>query len=262
MRVGQLTSAEMLGWLSPDYAWCPAAAYYVVRRQLGTPPHPGAIDLATLALLSGHPLEQVHRMLFEPSPRWSSERRPACARCLARRGIHRVVDVAAADYQVACRRHQRWLHTSPDPQHQYDLRPIPEILTAQRPHRRLGHRTTAAHEKTRAFTEAQHVLFRWTAHGDWAEHRRRRLSHYIDIHRVRITEYRPLIAMVNYPETVALARLFIDPGWTEVAAWRGPAGIRRFSAHVRERLRIPYEPSIGRDPLLEWIDAQRRRPGR
>lgn len=228
----------------------------VLRRQFVIPRR-GIIDLGTLAQLSGHSIQQLDRAILSPPPR--RQRRSACARCLSRRGIRGAVEIKAGDHDVICRRHRRWLDTSVDQRHQYDLRPVPEVLTAHRRHRRWTHQLTDSHTTTQAFADARHILFRWTARGDWAGHRHRRLKYFVDLDGIRMTEYHPLMPMVNYPETVALARLLSETRWIELAAWHGPHGLDLFSAQVRQRLRIPYEPYTGHDPLLNWIKQQRRR---
>src|ERR1700733_11968482 len=50
-----------------------------------------------------------------------------------------------------------------------------------------------------------YITQRWTHRGDWAQHRDRRLRHFLDP--AWISAAHPLITMVNYPETIALARL-------------------------------------------------------
>lgn len=76
----------------------------------------------------------------------------------------------------------------------------------------------------------------------------------------RVYEHHPLIALVNYPETVTLMGILADPHWIEQATRRGRAGLDRFHSEVRHRLRINYEPYHWREPLEAWREQLRHHP--
>jgi hypothetical protein len=58
--------------------------------------------------------------------------------------------------------------------------------------------------------------------------------------------------MVNYPETITLARIFATPAWSALAISTRHADILAFHAEVSRRLKINYEPYTAHDPLLRW----------
>lgn len=211
--------------------------------------------LSTLAVLSGYPAEHLQLALTGRTSTWPCERRLACGHCMRRRGITQPVEIYTSPTQQICRRHRRWLTLSDDWQaEQYDLRPVPEVMAAHRRHLRLVRRHGAA--SVQAFSEARHILHRWTARGDCPEHRDRRLRQFIDVGRYRLTEHHPLMPMVNYPETVALSWLLADPTWAARLAEHGAEEFDRLAREVRRRLRTRHEP-YGRDPLRHWAEQLR-----
>lgn len=109
-----------------------------------------------------------------------------------------------------------------------------------------------------AFGTAARILFRWTSHGAWPEHRDRRLSQILDPDRWRVSQDHPLISLANYPETVALAGLLAEAAPAVRPIWRDEVSLEQFCAEVSRRLRIRYQPSDSRDPLIKFLDQQRR----
>lgn len=219
--------------------------------------------LAVLAVLAGQPVGRLTQMLDTRPRSWSLADRRACRRCMAHRGILDPVVVRVAHHQPICRRHRQWLSHRPErPEDEFDLHAVPEILIAQRRHVRLvvahQHSTDIAH----AYGNARHILHRWTEREDWPTHRQRRLGHFFDTSRYRVHAHHPLVALVNYPETIALTRILTDPHWIEQATRRGRAGLDQFHTEVRHRLRIDYEPYHGRDPLEAWRECIHRTPQR
>jgi hypothetical protein len=99
-----------------------------------------------LAAAASQPLARIAR-LWWPDPRiylrdpegFRRMLRPACRRCTARRGIPGPVACHLPPHQTVCRRHRVW--TGPSARShagQFDISPFPEILRAQRRHRRLA----------------------------------------------------------------------------------------------------------------------------
>ena len=197
-------------------------------------------DLAQLAKLSGHRLEQLQRLIATRPSVHGRHLLVACRFCTVRRGITNPVVISAGDHQQVCRRHRRWLARRGDPVgEQFDLSAVPDVLTANRRHRRLLHQHGPA-EMRAVFGTAAHILFRWTARGNWPEHRDRRVGHFYDLSRWRLTEHHPLIPLANYPETVALAGLLIDTGAAIEPIWRDEASLEQFCTQLSRRLRIRY----------------------
>lgn len=216
------------------------------------------VSLAGIAALAGHPIDDVRRALDAVPRTHHAGPRLGCSRCLARRGVTAPAVVTVLPHQPLCRRHRRWLAT---PQHhayqeEYDLAPVPEVLRAQRRHAAAAR--ARPQETALAHGQAWHILQRWADRGDWSVHRDRRLAHFLDTSRYRINPAHPLITMVNYPETVTLARLLADPHWIRQATNAGLAGLEVFHDEVRRCLQIDYEPYHARDPLVVWREQTHR----
>lgn len=223
-------------------------------------------ELSELAVLSGYPVELLARVLIRHDD-GTRELRRACPRCLARRGITRPVEVRCAVHRPLCRRHRRWLspvgpfgHPDGPVIRPLDLAAVPDVLTAQRRHTQLiRHHRDDDRALLRAWWEAQYVLLRWTAHSDWPQHRTRRLRPFVDLDHWRISEYNPIMAMANYPETVTLTGLLTDPAWTEQLIERGAAGWQQFTIEVARRLRFGHRPDHGGwEPLRRIVDQRVR----
>lgn len=231
-----------------------------LRDVLPQPTGTELINLAGLATLAGQPLQRLQQALDARPDRWLAMRQLACSRCMARRGIPHRVLIEVANHQPLCRRHRRWLSPQADwAQEEYDLTPVPEVLRAQRRHAALMHQHHGWNDTAEAaYGHARHILHRWAQRHDWSTHRDRRLAYFLDTSRYRVTEFHPLISMVNYPETVTLARILADPHWVAQATARGLAGLTRFHNEVRRRLRIDYEPYHARDPLVLWREHTHR----
>lgn len=231
----------------------------------------GGADPGGLAELSGHGVDRLRRVLWADHA-GSGETRLACRRCVARHGIVVPVELRRSAHQPLCRRHRRWLclfdergwHRHHAVSCQPDLRELPEVLAAQRRHARLAERHQVSPAGLlvlqRGWQDAQYVLRRWTGRGDWPQHRTRRLRRLLDPDHGRISEHHPLAAVVNYPETVALTELLLDPSWTEQVAGHGAPGWRRFVTEVGRRLRIDYTNYYAWEPLRRVIEQ--RTPGR
>ncbi len=217
---------------------------------LNGPAHrPTGHRLDRLGAMTGHPPSRLHDVLAITASR--RQRRQACRRCTAARGIRSTVHLAAPAHHPLCRRHRRWLPDEYFPGvHQYDLREVPEILTAHRRHLRLVHHHGPHAADTVA--DAAYITQNWARRGDWPQHRNRRLRRYLDPDQHWISNLHPLITMVNYPETIALAQLLATPPSAQLAISDDPADVARFNAHVRHRLRIPYQPYTVHDPLISW----------
>jgi hypothetical protein len=145
--------------------------------------------------------------------------RPAvtgCPNCtVARTGFGGAIKKYLPDIALICRRHQTWMlrpHTLagvPFPIEQADLRRTPEILTAHQAHLRLLRRWGA--EGNRAFNEAADLTERWRRNPPpdetiWPA-RARGISHN---KRVRLW-YTLARDAITYPETIAIAKLMINP---------------------------------------------------
>lgn len=128
----------------------------LLPRLTGTPSR--TIDTAALAALTGQPVQQLRDLLPDRDTSRFDERRTACRRCLARRGITSTVFIHAPSHQPVCRRHRRWLPTrSMNIEDQYDLRRLPEILNAQRRHTQLILRPGQIEQTAAAYAHANYI---------------------------------------------------------------------------------------------------------
>ncbi|BAC67975.1 hypothetical protein SAVERM_266 [Streptomyces avermitilis MA-4680 = NBRC 14893] len=87
-------------------------------------------------------------------------RRPACRRCMARRGFHGLVVRTIPPHEAVCLRHQRWLLGD----EQYRLHALPELQQANRRHCRLVRRTRAS-ILAREYAVARDCLRDWFQDG-------------------------------------------------------------------------------------------------
>jgi TniQ len=229
----------------------------VLKANLAPPPVRGRVDLVGIAALSGHSVDALEHALFHSVHPFFAERRQACPRCLARRGITGPIVTAVPNYRPLCRRHRIWLADASDQRTYYDLRPVPDVIAANHKHQRWIRHHGHTPDAQKAWTDALAISFQWTEHRTWPQHRCHRLQAYGE---VSIPSHHPLIPLVNYPETVELAHLFTDPALVHAVRWLGPDGVERLAHAVGHRLRIPYQPYSG-DPLLTWAEQQRRSRG-
>lgn len=230
------------------------------RGGLGRLTDTANIDTAALAALAGCPVHRLRDLLPDPGRNRFDESRVACRRCLARKGITSTVLISAPNHQPICLRHRRWLPaTSRSLEHQYDLRRLPEILNAQRRHAQFIRRHGQTDHIADAYAHARYIVGRWAERGDWDRHRRRRLSRYLDdVDQWHIPHHDPLAVMVRYPDIVTLAIMLADPHWVTLAIRGGPAGLDRFHAEIRSRLKIPYQAYTSFDPLVQWRKLHRQ----
>ncbi|MFF5181632.1 hypothetical protein ACFY2Q_26680 [Micromonospora sp. NPDC000316] len=155
------------------------------------------------------------RPLPNPHDRPPTRQRPACRQCVARDSATTRAYVWATHEDLACLRHQRWFGTIYQNE-QLDLGPHPDILRANRRHRRL----IAAYggEQVRsAFTDATTIWHHWRQH-QWSDspfHQRLRIFEKQGYSTLTWTD--TAIDAATYPETVALTRLLASPYWRHQA---------------------------------------------
>lgn len=167
-----------------------------------------------------------------------SHLRPACRSCMTARGITGLVIQHTAPHEHVCLRHHRWLAAA----QQYNLDQLPDVLTANRRHRRLARRATTtittAHLTAQATTNA---WFTTTADPDLHERWTRRLETLADEpfgHPHHPSTQRVELAV--YPETVILTALHAS------AARRGQEVL--YADQLR-RLGLAIQDPGPRDPL-------------
>jgi hypothetical protein len=188
-----------------------------------------------------------------------------CALCTAARtGRATVVVRYVAPWQRACTRHQRWMLSAGDGHrhHHLDLRAAPEIAAAQRAWPKIAQAAaTAGADPGRVFAMAHAVVCAWWEQALGWERERIWPAR---LHAVAGGDAGPrfwwwrIIARdaVVVPETVALARVLLDPGIQE-RIWEdhGAGGLVRpfrpdgaFFRELASRLERPWLADTGQAP--------------
>lgn len=232
------------------------------------------IDAHDLAAASGRSVQSLRHALPELAPGFTapsgrpvliSRRRP-CRRCTTRRGITVPVICWLPTEITVCRPHHIWLGapTRPsDNDEQHDLTELPQLIQAQRRHTRLV-RSHGRRIAAEAFTEAAHVTSCWAHRGFPDLGRYQRMHALCGAHptSTRLRRGDPLIPVVTYPETVALASVLAQP------QWRYPPA--RYNDHAQAgRAILDFGREVNRqighwiydgapDPLGDWFYKRRR----
>lgn len=188
-----------------------------------------------------------------------------CALCAAARtGRDAMVVRYAAPWHRVCARHQRWMLTAGDGHrhHHLDLRAAPEVAAAQRAWPKVARQAVAAGaDPGRVFALAHAVVCAWWEQALEWEHERIWPAR---LHAVAGGDAGPrfwwwrVIARdaVVFPETVALARVLLDPGMQE-RIWddHGSGGPVRpfrpdgtFFRELAVRLGRPWLADVGQTP--------------
>ena len=182
--------------------------------------------------------------------------------CTRARGHHEDAWCWSRHHDVICWRHRRWIgdghhHALGDAQP--DLRGQPDILTANRRHRRLirrhGYGATAT-----AFHRARSICDRWHDRGDHDQDFQR-LMFVFHGPGWRVSPTDPTVHAASYPQIVALARLFASPFWRAKACQDWPEPIEfltELQRTVAPSYRWTIQRSYGRyEPLVELLADQR-----
>ncbi|MFI0724257.1 DNA-binding protein [Streptomyces sp. NPDC021224] len=207
-----------------------------------------------------------------PAGRWkvasAGEHGPVaygCALCTAARtGRATVVVRYVAPWQRVCARHHRWMLTAGDGHrhHHLDLRAAPEVAAAQRAWPKVAQAAAAAGtDPGRVFAMAHAVVCAW-----WEQALEWELERIwpARLHAVAGGDAGPrfwwwrIVARdaVVFPETVALARVLLDPGMQE-RIWKdhGAGGLVRpfrpdgeFFRELAVRLGRPWLAEVGGAP--------------
>jgi hypothetical protein len=194
--------------------------------ELSSPPH-----LAALGSVLGR-----------PRPRFAANGL-ACRSCAAIRcGGQQAVTRWQTHENVICQRHRLWTHVQQGGiAAQLDLRDHPEILAANRLHRRLIRRVgrTAVHA---AFESARLICNDWRL---YSQDQRNSMNSQINGLRGKDTNAHagdPAVAAAIYQQQVALTRLLASPGWS------GPVLLEHPGTN-------PDKVAIS-DSTLAWIDDE------
>ncbi|MGW6392981.1 hypothetical protein ACWFR1_21295 [Streptomyces sp. NPDC055103] len=231
--------------------------------------HPAPLPLLNaISHLSGHPHDRLLKALPDLRTPDLARHLPAacqpldegwrvqaaCTLCLAAKGVFTQVRCWVPRSTRLCIRHGRWTDTYHT---QFEVRPLPEIIQAQRDHCRLfrehGWQATEV-----AMRQASQWCWRWWDSRRFHQVRDRRLRLLIPPGGGTYREDPRLIAS-GYPEIVALTGLLASPKLRNLPFTGCDRDIRQFISEVRERAAPGYrfEVSGAADPLVRWIEEER-----
>ncbi|CAM5511108.1 TniQ family protein [Streptomyces canarius] len=231
--------------------------------------HPAPLPLLdAVSDLSGHPRDRLLKALPDLRSPDNTRNLPvslqlldegwqvqaSCTLCLAAKGVFIQARRWVRNSTRLCLRHGRWTDTY---HAQFDIRPLPEIIQAQRDHyrpvREHGWQTVVI-----AMREATDWCWRW-----WDN---RRFHKRLD-HRLRILippgrgTYRedPRLIASSYPDIVALTALLASPQLRNLPFTGHDRDFRQFILEVRARAApgYSYEGAGVTDPLVRWIEEER-----
>ncbi|MFH8786967.1 TniQ family protein [Streptomyces roseoverticillatus] len=231
--------------------------------------HPAPLPLLdAISHLSGHPRDRLLKAL--PDLRTSDLVRglPAacqllddgwhvqavCTLCLAAKGVFTQARHWVPKDTRLCLRHGRWTDTYHT---QFDVSLLPEIIQAQRDHRRLvrehGWQTVAI-----AMRQAAGWCWRWWDSRRFHKERDRRLKLLIPPGGGTYREDPRLVAS-SYPDIIALTGLLASPKLRNLPFTGRDRDFHLFISEVRARAApgYRYEAAGVADPLARWIEEER-----
>lgn len=197
------------------------------------------VDPERLAAAAGQPLARINR-LHRTSPEEVllyrhgrvPDIRPACRRCMARRGLLDPVLVKIASHISVCHRHQLWIGPGTrTPADQHDLSPFPEFRRAQRLHHQLHRRYDRADVEQARHRADEIWRHRVGPRCRWTPAQQRRLTHLAPdiwpflssaadpIHLQRSYLRHLAVKIALYPEAIRLTELLLHPGIGPHWAW-------------------------------------------
>jgi hypothetical protein len=195
---------------------------------------PEALRYAMLELCTSQQLASMH-VTGRPRPGAISTFK--CRLCTHRRQVTDWVRCWRRSEDVVCHHHRRW--TAGDDGGDLDLASQPDILQANRRHRRLIHRY-GRRTVFNAFAQASEICNKWIERhrfDDHADLRRRMRLFFGPGWRGDFSQ--PAMSAALYPQTVGLTRLLASPYWRPLAV-RDQAGNEAFVAELRRTVQPGY----------------------
>lgn len=223
------------------------------------------IQPGRLALLSGQSIRTLAHALHEiagpdgglhpgmrPETGRSGLRRRPCAPCAISRGHLRPITCWTDHHDAVCLRHARWLGDGRTPSAaQLDLRAHPQILRANRLHRRLV-RSFGLDACAHAYRRAAWIVARWHGQLDYDEGFHHHMGGFHGP-TWQVGSNHPTIGAATYPQTVALTRLLASPHWQSISSVRPEP--TEFITELRRTVAPGYHWSLmphhrAHDPLV------------
>jgi hypothetical protein len=234
------------------------------------------VPIDVLAAVAGQPALSLRYAILELSsadelaglrvaarPRPGGPARPHCTHCTAARGHQSLVWAANLHEDVVCERHRRWIGDGQDADRsQLDISPAPDIVHANRRHRRLIRRHGRPVVLV-AFCDAGYIVSRWH-HRHEHDHDFHRLLDLLGADDRPIPETSSTAQAARYPQIVALTRLLASASWRCAGNGHWPQQ-QAFLANLRRTVAPGYEWTLdtphGRsDPLAELFSLKRYQP--
>jgi len=175
----------------------------------------------------------------------------ACFRCSAGRGVTTAAVVYLPSHGPLCVRHRVWLRGH----HQQDLTYAPEIVQAQRRHRRLVRRC-GSQAAQRAYERAENVVMDWLDGGwHWRLQQRwdQRMSRLGASELARDSE---LLMIAIYPEAVTLAGLLATQAWRSSVDLNNRRTWAPLLTEAKRRFGLSHYSVSMRDPLIRWLRSE------
>lgn len=226
------------------------------------------LDLDRLSMLTGYNpaiLRQAIADLSEPVTKtelFHQHARPACPQCSWKPGG--LVRVRLPLHSFVCTKHKKWIgsaihgdsgrHLDQQP---FDIRQLPDIITAQHRHRRLvrawGDAATA-----QVLRHADSCFIYWAKRSSVMGTQNARLRILISPEWKRVGYDDPVHLASYYPELIALTSLMASHSWRHIAVDHRTRP--KFFAEVAKLRSLPAYQARSYDPIYEWIGTLSRQP--
>lgn len=213
--------------------WSPSTPHQIAALT-GRPLASLAITFPAVAGFLAHPARP-------PVPQPGKIQR-ACRHCAAAQNITSMVIVRARPHDYLCVRHCLWHHDTRD----IDLRPLPQVTTAQRRHDQHV-RTLPATDIADAHQQARNIIDEWIT-WSWHPALTSQWQHRLHLIGARnVWHPSPWLNAVTHPELLAVARLLLTARQHDIDTKR----------EAPSRLSFPYQPCPGEPLTLSLLQPQK-----
>jgi hypothetical protein len=234
-------------------------------------PRPQEVSARALAMVTSRPVEVLLYALPELRGGHAShglrlagrsigghpnQQKLLCRCCRRQKLINTPVTRWQRHDQNVCLRHGLWIGEGIGIENdQMDISSCPEIVWAQRYHRRLIDRLGRP-AVAFACSESWNIHLRWVTQSRFPDIRDRRFARLIGP-RWRVNGESPILHAAIYPEVVALTGLLGSAYWRSLAVSTSSRDVTRFYREVGRRVFADFHgPADGFDPIRQWREAQ------
>lgn len=207
------------------------------------------------AMLEFNSPQELANMSIVGRPRPGIVGGTKCRSCTRAMGIEPPVVVWRRTEDVLCHRHRRW----PGTEHDIDLTDYPEVIQANKLHRRLI-RKLGRKEVLPAFRSAKAIVDEWADRPSYRTEYDRRMRRFHGP-KWKVSWRDPTVLASKYPQTVGLTRLLAVPYWKALAL-ADPDGSPAFVEELRRTVEPQYDwyrYSHYRyyEPVVRWFQDER-----